>query len=93
MWLVTKNLNSQTEFKLAESEGRLGFYDTLTPLYAHFHDDDKTFSLMWTEYSHDYMDFCGRYLENQRLCGDRHSVLGREGLPPANAYTCPAYTG
>ena len=27
----------------------LGFYDTLTPLYASFHQDDHTFSLMWTE--------------------------------------------
>lgn len=26
------------------------YFDTLTPLYASFHQDDHTFSLMWTEY-------------------------------------------
>ena len=29
LWLVTKNLNCQTEFKVAEQDGILGFYDTL----------------------------------------------------------------
>lgn len=87
LWLVTKNLNSQTEFKLAEVDGQLGYYDTLTPLYAHFHDDDKTFSLIWTEFSEDFKDFYSRYLENGRLYGERHGVLGRPGLPPPNAYT------
>lgn len=51
LWLVTKNLNRQTEFKVAEKDGVLGFYDSLTPLYASFHEDDHTFSLMWTEYT------------------------------------------
>ena len=40
LWLVTKNLNRQTEFKLAEKDGTLGFYDTLPPLYASFHVPD-----------------------------------------------------
>ena len=37
LWLVTKNLNRWTEFKVAEKDGVLGFYDSLTPLYASFH--------------------------------------------------------
>ena len=43
LWLVTKNLNRQMEFKVAEKDGVLGYYDTLTPLYASFHEDDHTF--------------------------------------------------
>lgn len=43
LWLVTKCLNKQPEFKTAYKDGILGFYDTLTPLYASFHEDDKTF--------------------------------------------------
>ena len=42
-WLVIKCLNKQPEFKTAYKDGILGFYDTLTPLYASFHEDDKTF--------------------------------------------------
>lgn len=47
LWLTTKILNQQPEFKLVETDGQLGYYDTLPPLYASFHEDDKTFSLMW----------------------------------------------
>ena len=36
LWLVTKNLNRQTEFKIAEKDGVLGFYDTLTPYIRQF---------------------------------------------------------
>lgn len=32
LWAVTKNLNQQLEFKVAEKDGVLGYYDTLTPL-------------------------------------------------------------
>ena len=48
LWMITKCLNKQQEFRIAYKDGTLGFYETLTPLYASFHDDDKTFSLMWT---------------------------------------------
>ena len=47
LWLVTRNLQRQEEFRLAEQDGVLGHYNCLTPLYAAFHEDDKTFSLLW----------------------------------------------
>lgn len=88
LWLVTKNLNDQTEFKVAEVDGKLGCYDTLTPLYASFHEDDKTFSLMWTEYSAVFSDFYQAYLANQRQFGETHGVLCQpQTPPPPNAYT------
>lgn len=88
LWLVTKCLNEQIEFKVAQKDNVLGYYDTLTPLYASFHDDDKTFSLMWTEYDADLSVFHARYLENQQLFGKNHGVLCQpQTPPPANAYT------
>lgn len=88
LWLVTKNLNRQTEFKVAEKDGVLGYYDTLTPLYASFHEDDKTFSLMWTPYSESFPEFYKEYLNNQKLCGRTHGVLAQpQTPPPSNAYT------
>ena len=57
LWLVTRTLHQQTEFKLAEKEGQLGYYHTLTPLYAIFHDDDHTFSLQWTVYQERFLAF------------------------------------
>lgn len=88
LWLVTKNLNSQVEFKVAELEGTLGYYDTLTPLYAAFHEDDKTFSLMWTEYDESFSAFYHNYLANQEQYGGNHGVLAQpQTPPPANSYT------
>ena len=87
LWLVTKNLNRQTEFKVAEKDGVLGFYDSLTPLYASFHENDHTFSLMWTEYTDDFLQFHQAYLENQTQFGHNHGVLCQpQTPPPANAY-------
>ena len=86
LWLVTKNLNDQQEFKIAEKDGVPGYYDTLTPLYASFHEDDKTFSLMWTEYSERFAEFYASYLENQKQFGENHGVLAN-AVPPENAYT------
>ena len=78
----------QKEFKIAELDGQVGCFDTLTPLYAAFHEDDKTFSFMWTEYTDDFMAFYQSYLDNQRRYGGSHGVLAQAGqTPPANAYT------
>lgn len=91
LWLITKNLNRQIEFKVAVKDGQLGYYDSLTPLYAHFHNDDKTFSLMWTEYSDDFKTFYNTYLENQKNYGNNHGVLAQKHrVPPPNAYTVSA---
>jgi len=88
LWLVTRCLNKQTEFKVAYNDEKLGYYDCLTPLYASFHDDDKTFSLMWTPYSDDFSIFYEDYLENQRKFSENHGVLAQPSTPPpANAYT------
>ena len=88
LWLVTKNLNRQTEFKVAEKDGVLGFYDSLRPLYASFHENDHTFSLMWTEYTDGFLQFHQAYLENQAQFGHNHGVLCQpQTPPPANAYT------
>lgn len=87
LWLVTKHLNAQTEFKVAEQDGVLGYYDTLTPLYASFHEDDHTFSLMWTEYQDRFSDFYAAYLANQNQFGTVHGVLCQPQTPPSNAYT------
>lgn len=88
LWLVTKCINKQEEFKIAYEEGKLGYYDSLTPLYATFHDDDKTFSLMWTEYDDDYEVFYNSYLNSKKEYGDYHGVLSKPNmLPPKNAYT------
>lgn len=91
LWLVTKCMNKQMEFKVAYEADKLGYYEVLTPLYAAFHDDDNTFSLMWIEYDDDYEVFHQRYVENQKSYGSNHGVLAQAPImPPPNAYTVSA---
>lgn len=88
LWLVTKLLNEQMEFKIAEKEGQLGYYNTLTPLYAVFHDDDITFSLMWTDYDDSFTAFYEAYISDGKNYGENHGVLAKKNqLPPPNSYT------
>ena len=88
LWLITKNLDNQIEFKTAKKDEVLGYYDTLTPLYASFHEDDKTFSLMWTDYSDDFHTFYENYIENQKQYSANHGVLAQPLTPPPeNSYT------
>ncbi len=88
LWLVTKTLMEQDEFKIAEVDGTVGKFNTLTPLYAAFHDDDKTFSLLWTEYDNDFSAFYDAYIEDKKQYGGVHGVLAKkQPLPPPNAYT------
>ena len=70
--LTLPTAEEQIEFKVAEKDGQLGYYDILTPLYAAFHDDDKTFSLMWTEYHEDFTVFYQNYMQNQIQYGGNH---------------------
>ncbi len=90
LWLVTKNLSRQQAFTFAVKDGVPGYYDSLTPLYATWHEDTKTFSFLWTEYSDDFGTFYGAYLEHQHRYGQNHGVLARQEMPPENAYTVSA---
>ncbi len=91
LWLVTRALRSQIEFRVAVRDGVLGYYTHLTPLYASFHEDDKTFSLMWTEYCDDFAVFYERYMENQRRYGSVRGALCQKATsPPENSYTVSA---
>lgn len=90
LWLVTRNLCKQQEFKIAIKDDKLGYFDTLTPLYATWHEDTKTFSFLWTEYKEDFEAFYNDYLKNQMDFGNNHGILGQPGVPPENAYTVSA---
>lgn len=88
LWLVTKNLNDDPAFRLEKQGEQIGTYDTLTPLYAVFHEDDKSFSMMWTEFDPDFSAFYRAFTENQIRYGANHGFLSQpETPPPANAYT------
>ena len=77
LWLVTKNLNADPAFRLAKQGEQIGTYDALTPLYAVFHEDGKSFSMMWTEFDPDFSAFYRAFTENQTRYGANHGFLSQ----------------
>lgn len=87
LYLVTRAINKQEELRVAVRDGVLGHWQTLTPAYPQFHEDDKTTSLLWTEYNDCFQSFYEQYMEDTAKHGNSHGILSSKGLPPLNAYT------
>ena len=86
LYLVTKAIGKQQELRMSMQNGILGYWDHLTPAYPQFHEDDKTTSLLWTEYNDDFQLFYERYLEDTKKHGSSHGILTSKGVPLSNAY-------
>jgi chloramphenicol O-acetyltransferase type A len=86
LYIVTRAISSQQELRMAKKDDVLGYWDCLTPAYPQFHEDDKTTSLLWTEYDRDFMTFYSRYIEDTGKYGKDHGTLTSKGIPPANSY-------
>lgn len=86
LYLSSKLIIEQPEFRIAKINDQLGYYEVLHPSYACFHDDDKTMSNMWTEYTSDFEIFYQNYLEDQAQYAGNHGILAKPELPPPNNY-------
>lgn len=64
IYMITTVVNRHGEFRTClDSEGRLGVWDRMSPSFTIFHDEDKTFSSIWTPYSEEFQTFYERYLQ------------------------------
>lgn len=63
IFLVTCVINSNTAFRTSyDSEGELGYWDKLDPLYTIFDSVSETFSGIWTTGRNDFKTFYDSYL-------------------------------
>lgn len=86
LFLVTRAIAGINELRIASKDDVLGYWQNLTPLFPQFHEDNKTTSLLWTEYDDSFQTFYEGYIKNVAKFGDSHGVLSAKGQPPANAY-------
>ena len=61
IWLLTETVNKMPEFRTALTEKGLGIYDKMNPSYTVFNKDNKSFSVIWTEFNSDYHEFLKSY--------------------------------
>lgn len=50
LYVLIKAINSNSAFRIAYNEGVLGVWSYMVPSYTIFHQDDETFSDIWSSY-------------------------------------------
>lgn len=82
LYVTAAAVNRQKEMRMArDKEGRLGYWDECHPSYTIFHEDDHTFSDIWTEYSPDFSVFYRRCVEDMETWKDVKGVKTKPGRP------------
>lgn len=84
LYVVSRQLSAQPEMRISTLDNQLGTFDVLHPSYAVFHDDDKTISNMWTEYSPSFTSFLAQYLNDRTLYVEKHGPSAKPIAPPPN---------
>ncbi|MGC8230263.1 type A chloramphenicol O-acetyltransferase [Pseudobacillus badius] len=98
IYMVTRVVNSHKEFRTCfDEKGRLGYWDEMIPSFTIFHDDDKTFSNLWTEYEASFSLFYKNYQEDMRLYGHVKEMNPKKQEPknliPISCIPWASFTG
>lgn len=86
LYIASKIICEQQEFRIANLDNELGYYEVLHPSYSAFHNDDKTISNLWTEYNSDFETFYSNYMDDQNKYANNHGVMAKPEMPPQNSY-------
>lgn len=81
--MIATVVNRHAEFRTClDPAGALGYWEQVSPSFTVFHDDDKTFSSIWTVYSEDFNTFYGRYLDDINKYGSVKQFAAKSAEPP-----------
>ena len=82
IYCISKIVNETKEFKMAvDKDGRPGYYDIIHPNYTIFHNDDKTFSDVWTEYNPNFKLFYQNITFDMDYYKDKKGIKVKENQP------------
>lgn len=82
IYLVTKVLNRIENFRMFRDEcGELCVWDQVVPNYTIFHEDDKTFSDCWTDFSEDFDIFYRDITEDMETFKDKKGIKVKDAQP------------
>lgn len=83
IYVVTKVLNQIENFKMFQDEnGDLCIWDKIVPNYTIFHEDDKTFSDCWTDFSEDFAVFYSDITGDMEKYKNKKGIKVKEEQPP-----------
>lgn len=80
--MITTTVNQIDELRISFNEqGQLGMWNYLSPCYTLFHQDDKSFTNIWTRYERDFSVFNHDYLDDINQYGDIKKFIAKENEP------------
>ncbi|RGZ00887.1 chloramphenicol acetyltransferase [Clostridium sp. AM58-1XD] len=83
VYILIRAVNDTKELRMSlDSDGHLGYWDLCHPSYTIFHDDDKTFSDIWTEYSEDFSVFYKRAVSDMEMYKNVKGIKAKPDTPP-----------
>lgn len=82
IWCVSHTILAHPAFRMGVDEtGAPGLHDVLHPNYTIFHEDDHTFSDLWTAHDEDFAAFYRAFLADQAAFGQNHGIKAKPGQP------------
>lgn len=82
LYLIAGRSTRYPEFRMdLDRDGKLGTYSVVHPCYTVFHQDDETFSSIWTEYTEDYGAFCRAYRQDLERFGNNRGMMAKPDAP------------
>lgn len=83
IYCVSNIINNTKEFRMGvDKDGRPGYFDTSNPNMTIFHEDNKTFSDMWTEYYPEFDKFYENTVNNMEKYKNAKGIKARDNQPP-----------
>lgn len=87
LYVIMRMVNQNEEFRMSfDDHNRLGAWNYVVPSYTIFHDDDKTFSDIWSEYTPVFKDFYQQVVEDMGAYKNVKKIKAKENRP---ANFCP----
>jgi chloramphenicol O-acetyltransferase type A len=82
LYVIMRIVNQNEEFRMSFDEnGKLGTWNYLVPSYTIFHEDDKTFSDIWSEYTPVFKDFYNDVINDMNTYKDVKEIRAKENRP------------
>jgi len=81
--MIATVVNRHSEFRTCfDSEGRLGIWDRMSPSFTIFHEENKTFSSIWTPFSEEFQAFYDGYLQGIETYKNAKQLFPDTNEPP-----------
>ncbi|MFU0790717.1 MAG: Chloramphenicol acetyltransferase [Virgibacillus proomii] len=82
IYLTTKAVNAQKEFRTCFHNGELGYWENMHPSYSIFNKQEKQFSNLWTPFSDDFSEFYQSYKKDLDVYGKKIGMQLKGNQPP-----------